>query len=104
MSTPFEIESFDNYLNTIHSELGQNGEGKRRLYFRGQSKRAIDGYPLTPSVARYEHLGSLSLPEREQKECEVLDTFSNHLLTWVDLADIHLHRCTCGFRLGTGKP
>jgi hypothetical protein len=83
MSTPFEIESFDEYLNTIHNELGQNGEGKRRLYFRGQSKRAADGYPLTPSVARYKHLGSLSLPEREQKECEVLETFSNHLLTYV---------------------
>lgn len=83
MSTPFEIESFDEYLNTIHSELGQNGEGKRRLYFRGQSKRATEGYPLTPSVARYKHLGSLSLPEREQKECEVLETFSNHLLTYV---------------------
>lgn len=83
MSTPFEIESFDEYLNTIHSELGQNGEGRRRLYFRGQSKRATEGYPLTPSVARYKHLGSLSLPEREQKECEVLETFSNHLLTYV---------------------
>ncbi|MDA8119875.1 MAG: FRG domain-containing protein [Gammaproteobacteria bacterium] len=83
MSTPFEIESFDEYLNTIHSELGQNGEGKRRLYFRGQSKRATDGYPLTPSVARYKHLGSLTLTEREQKECEVLETFSNHLLTYV---------------------
>lgn len=83
MSTPFEIESFDEYLNTIHSELGQNGEGKRRLYFRGQSKRATEGYPLTPSVARYKHLGSLNLPEREQKECEVLETFSNHLLTYV---------------------
>lgn len=83
MSTPFEIESFDEYLNTIHSELGQNGEGKRRLYFRGQSKRTTDGYPLTPSVARYKHLGSLSLTEREQKECEVLETFSNHLLTYV---------------------
>ncbi len=83
MSTPFEIESFDEYLNTIHRELGQSGEGKRRLYFRGQSKRTIDGYPLTPSVARYKHLGSLSLIEREQKECEVLETFSNHLLTYV---------------------
>lgn len=83
MSTPFEIESFDEYLNTIHSELGQNGEGKRRLYFRGQSKRATEGYALTPSVARYTHLSSLSLPEREQKECEVLETFSNHLLTYV---------------------
>lgn len=83
MSTPFEIESFDEYLNTIHSELGQNGEGRRRLYFRGQSKRATEGYPLTPSVARYKHLSSLPLPEREQKECEVLETFSNHLLTYV---------------------
>jgi hypothetical protein len=83
MSTPFEIESFDEYLNTIHSELGSNGEGKRRLYFRGQSKRATEGYALTPSVARCKHLGSLSLPEREQKECEVLETFSNHLLTYV---------------------
>ena len=83
MSTLFEIKSFDKYLNTIHSELGQNGEGRRRLYFRGQSKRATDGYPLTPSVARYKHLGSLTLTEREQKECEVLETFSNHLLTYV---------------------
>lgn len=83
MSTPFEIESFDEYLNTIHGELGQNGEGKRRLYFRGQSKRATEGYQLTPSVARYKHLGTLTLPEREQKECEVLETFSNHLLTYV---------------------
>ncbi|UBU62006.1 FRG domain-containing protein [Acidithiobacillus ferrooxidans] len=83
MSTLFEIKSFDKYLNTIHSELGQNGEGRRRLYFRGQSKRATDGYPLTPSVARYKHLGSLTLTEREQKEGEVLETFSNHLLTYV---------------------
>lgn len=83
MSTPFEIESFDEYLNTVHQELGANGENRRRLYFRGQSRRAINGYPLTPSVARYPHLGSLSLAEREQKECEVLETFSNHLLTYV---------------------
>lgn len=83
MSTPFEIESFDEYLNTIHSELGQNSAGKRRLYFRGQSKRATEGYPLTPSVARYSHLGMLPLPEFEQKESEVLETFGNHLLTYV---------------------
>jgi hypothetical protein len=83
MSTPFEIESFDEYLNTIHSELGPNGGIKRRLYFRGQSKRTVDGYMLTPSVARYKQLGSLSLAELEQKEWEVLETFSNHLLTYV---------------------
>lgn len=83
MSVLATIESFDDYLNTIHKELAANGEQKRRLYFRGQSKLAMEGYPLTPSVARYPHLGTLTLAEREQKECEVLETFSNHLLTYV---------------------
>lgn len=83
MTTPFEIENFDEYLNTIHKELGTNGEQKRRLYFRGQSTRVHEGYPLKPSIARYPHLGTLSLAKLEQLECEVLDTFSNHLLTYV---------------------
>lgn len=83
MSTPFEIDSFDEYLNTIQKELGLNGEHKRRLYFRGQSKLVHEDYPLKPSIARYPHLGKLTLAEREQLECEVLDTFGNHLLTYV---------------------
>lgn len=83
MSTPFEIDSFDEYLNTIQKELGANGEHKRRLYFRGQSKRVHEDHPLKSSIARYPHLGKLTLAEREQLECEVLDTFSNHLLTYV---------------------
>ena len=83
MSTPFEIENFDEYLNTIHKELGANGEQKRRLYFRGQSKRVHEGYSLKPSIARYDHLGTLPLAALEQLEYEVLETFSNHLLTYV---------------------
>ncbi len=83
MSTPFEIQSFDEYLNTIHKELGANGEQKRRLYFRGQSRRVHEGYSLKPSIARYAHLGMLPLAALEQLECEVLETFSNHLLTYV---------------------
>lgn len=83
MSTPFEIENFDEYLNTVHRELGANGEQKRRLYFRGQSKRVHEGYSLKPSIARYDHLGTLPLAALEQLECEVLETFSNHLLTYV---------------------
>ncbi len=83
MSTPFEIENFDEYLNTIHKELSANGEQKRRLYFRGQSKRVHEGYSLKPSIARYDHLGALPLAALEQLECEVLETFSNHLLTYV---------------------
>lgn len=81
MSTPGEIESFDEYLNTIHKELPR-GNGAR-LYFRGQGKQAAQGFPLTPSVARYPYLEKLSLAEREYKEAEVLETFSNHLLTYV---------------------
>ena len=81
MSTPGEIESFDEYLNTIHKELPR-GNGAR-LYFRGQGKLAAQGFPLTPSVARYPYLEKLSLAEREYKEAEVLETFSNHLLTYV---------------------
>lgn len=81
MSTPGEIESFDEYLNTIHKELPR-GNGAR-LYFRGQGKLATQGFPLTPSVARYPHLEKLSLAEREYKEAEVLETFSNHLVTYV---------------------
>lgn len=83
MSTPFEIKSFDEYLSTVQNELGASGEGKRRLYFRGQSKRATGGYLLTPSVARYSHLRSLAPQDLEQKECEVLEVFSNHLLSYV---------------------
>lgn len=83
MSTPFEIQSFDEYLGTIHREIGNHTEPRRRLYFRGQSKRASDGYALIPSMARYKQLAGLPLPAREQLECEVLETFSNHLLTYV---------------------
>lgn len=83
MSVLATIGCFDDYLNTIHKELATNGEQKNRFYFRGQCKRATEGYPLKPSVARYEHLNLLTLAVREQKECEVLETFSNHLLTYV---------------------
>jgi len=83
MSTPFEIANFDEYLNTIHKELGGYSDKRRHLYFRGQSKRATEGYPLTPSVGRYKNLAKLKPYELEQLECEVLETFSNHLLTYV---------------------
>lgn len=82
MTAAFKIiDSFDAYLKVVHEEFPRtNGN---RLYYRGQGKRAEEGFDLKPSVARYPHLEKLSLAEREYKEAEVLETFSNHLLTYV---------------------
>jgi hypothetical protein len=78
MSTPFEIENFEEYLDTVRSELP-----KGHIYFRGQTKLAEDGYLLKPSIGRYTHLQKFSFYELEQLEREVLGVFSNHLLTYV---------------------
>src|ERR1017187_5328589 len=78
MSTPFVIESFEEYLSTVRDELPQG-----RIYFRGQSKLATEGYPLRPSMGRYHYLSKLTLFDRERIEREVLGVFSNHLLTYV---------------------
>lgn len=83
----FTINSFEDYLRIVRDEIGVTGQdGKRqRRYFRGQSKRALlgNGYDLIPSIGRYEHLKGCSLAERDTIENEVLETFSNHLLTYV---------------------
>lgn len=83
----FIIDSFEEYLRIVRGEIGVTGlDGKRqRRYFRGQSKRALpgNGYDLIPSIGRYENLKSCSLAERDTIENEVLETFSNHLLTYV---------------------
>ena len=78
MSTPFEIENFEEYLKTVRDELPEG-----RKYFRGQSKTAATGYTLRPSIGRYEHLKRLSFYQRDQLEREVLEVFSNHLVTYV---------------------
>ncbi len=78
MSTPFEIDDFQEYLNTVRNELP-----KGRIYFRGQSKVVSAGYALKPSLGRYKKLESVSLFERETMEREILGVFTNHLLTYV---------------------
>ncbi len=82
----FRINNFENYLRIVRDELGSaEHNGKRsRLYFRGQTKRALDGYDLKPSIGRYKHLNAKTPAERDQLEQEVLETFSNHLLTYVN--------------------
>ena len=77
MSTPLEIESFEEYLQTVRNELPKDV----RKYFRGQTKLVSAGYGLKPSIGRYDHLLSKSLLERDEVEREVLEVFSNHLVT-----------------------
>jgi hypothetical protein len=78
MSTPFEIESFEEYLQTVRNELPAV-----RKYFRGQTMLVAAGYELKPSIGRYDHLLSKSLRDRDELEREVLEVFSNHLVTHV---------------------
>lgn len=76
MSTPFEIESLEEYLKTVRNELPDG-----RKYFRGQTKLVSAGYQLKPSIGRYKHLLGRSFRERDELEREVLGVFSNHLMT-----------------------
>jgi hypothetical protein len=78
MSTPFEIDNFQEYLDTVRNELP-----KGRIYFRGQSKLVNAGYALKPSIGRYKKLEALSLFSRDEVERSVLGVFTNHLLTYV---------------------
>ena len=78
MSTPFEIERFEKYLETVRNELPD-----QRKYFRGQTKLVTAGYELKPSIGRYDHLRGKSFRERNELEREVLEVFSNHLVTHV---------------------
>ena len=78
MSTPFEIESFEKYLQTVRNELPAV-----RKYFRGQTKLVSAGYELKPSIGRYDHLLDKSFHDRNELEREVLDVFRNHLVAYV---------------------
>src|ERR1035437_3166472 len=76
MRKPFDIESFEEYLETVQRELP--GE---RQYFRGQVRKVSDGFELKPSLGRYECLKKLAATQRESREREILDVFSNHILS-----------------------
>ncbi len=84
MSGEFMVKSFEHYLEIVQGELPQG-----RKYFRGQSKRSQDGWPLKSSLGRYSHLERLSPFELKQLECQVLDIFCNNLVTYVQ----HLPTC-----------
>jgi len=82
----FTINSFEDYLRIVRDELGTAGDNSKRIrrYFRGQSKRTNIGYDLKPSIGRYAHLGTFSPFDRDKLEQDVLETFANHLLTYVN--------------------
>ena len=73
---PFDVKDFEEYLEIVQNELP--GE---RQYFRGQVKKVSDGFELKPSLGRYECLNTLAATQRESREREVLDVFSNHILS-----------------------
>ena len=78
MSTPFDIDSFEEYLETIRKELPGD-----RHYYRGQTKRISDGYKLKPSLGRYDDLKRFRAPDREKREREILEVFENHLISYL---------------------
>nr|WP_319401820.1 FRG domain-containing protein [uncultured Carboxylicivirga sp.] len=75
MSAEFNISSLEDFLLVIKDELKM-----KRPYYRGQSKRTIEGYPLMPSIGRYKHLEKMNLSEFYDFECSTLDTFANHVV------------------------
>ena len=78
MSTPFKMENFEEYLKIVRNELPE-----ARKYFRGQTRLISAGYPLRPSIGRYNHVQSKSFREQDELEREVLEVFRNHLVTHV---------------------
>ncbi|MNG31894.1 hypothetical protein D3C84_1177810 [compost metagenome] len=59
----------------------------------GVSQVTDDLFQVTEDLVRSPH-----------DEHRLATPLGHHLLPGLDLGDIDLHRCTRGFRLGTGKP
>ncbi len=78
MSAEFTVDNLKDFLDTIRKELPA-----KRCYFRGQSKLIDAGYELRPSIGRYEEVQRLRFYERDKLERHCLDTFENHLMTYV---------------------
>ncbi|MDR4496626.1 MAG: FRG domain-containing protein [Candidatus Scalindua sp.] len=72
-------KNFETYLAVVKDEIRI-----KTPYYRGQSKRIIDGYTLQPSIGRQKKYSSCSLQEMYRIERELLNTFTNHLIGYVD--------------------
>jgi hypothetical protein len=79
MSAEFIVDTFEKYLDIVKNEID-----KTKRYYRGQSKRVVDGYQLWSSLARYEYLKLKSQGELIDIERRALATFSNHVIGHVN--------------------
>lgn len=79
MSNDFIVDSFERYLEVVRNEIPVD-----RRYFRGQSKRSDAGFELRPSIGRYDHLHKKTSFDRDKLERDVLETFDNHLVTYLN--------------------
>lgn len=79
MSAEFIVTTFEEYLKIVKDEID-----KTKRYYRGQGKRAVDGYQLWSSIARYDYLKSKSPAELVEVERRALATFSNHVIGHVN--------------------
>lgn len=71
--------TFEEYLAVVKDELKV-----KTPYYRGQLKRISEGYTLQPSIGRYKKYSSCSLQEMYRIERDALNTFTNHLIGYVD--------------------
>jgi hypothetical protein len=75
----FVCKSFEEYLEVVKSEIRI-----KEPYYRGQLKRISEGYTLQPSIGRYKDYFKDSVMDMYRMEREMLNTFSNHLIGYVD--------------------
>ena len=63
MSADYTISTFQEYLDVVRDEITV-----KRPYYRGQSQLVDDGYPLKPSIARYDHNAPSGRPTQAERE------------------------------------
>jgi len=78
MTDALGIGSLEDYLEIVRAQVAEG-----RKYFRGQTKLVSAGYQLKPSVGRHDHPHLKDFHKREHLEREVLEVFSNHLISYV---------------------
>ena len=71
--------NFERYLAVIKDEIRV-----KHPYYRGQLKCISEGYTLQPSIGRYPKYSACTLQEMYRIEREMLNTFTNHLIGYVD--------------------